>query len=123
MRRFRSMRRTGGERFDAGARARLSRTVVVISVVCLAAVVPGFAVCATAAVEGKGTFRIHAPLIAMTKAQIIATGHELGVDYALTHSCYDPAADGGACGHCDSCLLRRQGFESAGVEDPTRYCG
>ena len=57
----------------------------------------------------------------MTKAEIIRKGVELGVDYGITHSCYDPAPDGGACGHCDSCLLRRKGFEEAGVEDPTRY--
>jgi len=57
----------------------------------------------------------------MTKADIIRRGLELGVDYGLTHSCYDPAPDGRACGHCDSCLLRRKGFEEAGVEDPTEY--
>lgn len=56
----------------------------------------------------------------LTKAQIIQRGVALGVDYALTTSCYDPAP-GGACGHCDSCLLRRRGFEDAGVPDPTRY--
>jgi 7-cyano-7-deazaguanine synthase len=65
--------------------------------------------------------RIHAPLIEMTKAQIIRRGVELGVDYALTHSCYDPDAHGRACGHCDSCLLRRKGFTEAGVSDPTIY--
>jgi 7-cyano-7-deazaguanine synthase len=63
----------------------------------------------------------HAPLIEMTKAQIIRRGTELGVDYSMTHSCYDPAPDGRACGHCDSCLLRRKGFTEAGVADPTRY--
>ena len=65
--------------------------------------------------------RLVAPLLHMTKAQIIREGARLGVDYAITHSCYDPAPDGRACGHCDSCLLRRKGFEEAGVADPTRY--
>ncbi len=74
-----------------------------------------------ASVEGKGRFRIHAPLISMSKAQIIRAGTKLGVNYGLTHSCYDPAPDGAACGQCDSCVLRREGFASAGVEDPTRY--
>jgi 7-cyano-7-deazaguanine synthase len=64
---------------------------------------------------------IRAPLIKMSKAEIIHAGLKLGVDYALTHSCYDPAASGAACGACDSCSLRRRGFESAGVPDPTRY--
>ena len=68
-----------------------------------------------------GGFRVHAPLIAMTKAEIIRTGQALGVDYAITHSCYDPGADGGACGRCDACLLRRKGFAEAGISDPTRY--
>lgn len=78
---------------------------------------------ATAAgVEGKGAFKIHAPLIAMTKAQIIRAGLELGVDFGLTHSCYDPTAAALACGHCDSCQLRRQGFIQAGAHDPTQYC-
>jgi 7-cyano-7-deazaguanine synthase len=74
-----------------------------------------------AGVEGKGTFRIHAPLIQLTKAEIIQLGTELGVDYSLTHSCYDPAPDAAACGRCDSCQLRRAGFETAGIPDPTRY--
>lgn len=74
-----------------------------------------------AGVEGKGRFRIHAPLVRMTKAEIIRRGVELGVDYGLTHSCYDPAPDGAACGSCDSCILRRDGFHAAGVPDPTRY--
>jgi len=69
----------------------------------------------------SGGFRVHAPLIAMTKAEIIRAGLALGVDYALTHSCYDPAADGAACGRCDACALRRKGFADAGVRDPTRY--
>jgi 7-cyano-7-deazaguanine synthase len=74
-----------------------------------------------AGVEHKGTFRVHAPLIRLAKAEIIRLGVSLGVDYGLTHSCYDPAADGAACGRCDSCRLRRAGFEAAGVADPTRY--
>lgn len=74
-----------------------------------------------AGVEGVGRFRIHAPLIQMSKADIIRRGVELGVDFSLTHSCYDPAADGAACGRCDSCILRRDGFVAAGVPDPTRY--
>ncbi len=65
--------------------------------------------------------RIVAPLIELSKAEIIRRGTELGVDYSLTHSCYDPDLEGRACGHCDSCLLRRKGFEEAGVADPTRY--
>jgi 7-cyano-7-deazaguanine synthase len=74
-----------------------------------------------AAVEGQGVYRIHAPLVHLTKAEIIQRGVALGVDYGLTHSCYKPASDGAACGHCDSCVLRRQGFAAAGVPDPTRY--
>src|SRR6266498_4834544 len=61
------------------------------------------------------------PLIELTKADIIRRGTELGVDYSLTYSCYDPDREGRACGHCDSCILRRRGFEEAGVKDPTRY--
>ncbi|MGZ7030636.1 MAG: 7-cyano-7-deazaguanine synthase QueC [Thermoanaerobaculia bacterium] len=61
------------------------------------------------------------PLIELTKAQIIRRGIELGVDYSITHSCYDPDGDGRACGHCDSCIIRRRGFEEAGVPDPTQY--
>jgi 7-cyano-7-deazaguanine synthase len=76
-----------------------------------------------AGVEGKGRFRIHAPLIDLGKADIIRLGVSLGVDYGLTHSCYAPAACGAACGRCDSCLLRREGFAAAGVADPTRYAG
>jgi len=71
-------------------------------------------------VEGRGA-ALHAPLIAMTKAGIIAEGVRLGVDYSLTHSCYDPDENGLACGRCDSCIIRRKGFEAAGVADPTRY--
>ncbi len=74
-----------------------------------------------AGVEGRGRFRIHTPLINLSKADIIRRGVELGVDYGLTHSCYDPTADGAACGRCDSCVLRRAGFAAAGVADPTRY--
>jgi 7-cyano-7-deazaguanine synthase len=68
-------------------------------------------------------FTMRAPLIKMSKAEIIRAGVALGVDYSLTHSCYDPDAAGAACGGCDSCLLRRRGFEQAGVPDPTRYAG
>jgi 7-cyano-7-deazaguanine synthase len=71
----------------------------------------------------RGEPRIIAPLLTMTKAGIILAGTRLGVDYSLTHSCYDPDAEGRACGHCDSCILRRKGFEEAGVADPTRYAG
>lgn len=74
-----------------------------------------------AGAEKERQFHIHAPLVDLTKAEIIRKGMELGVNFALTHSCYDPAPDGRACGLCDSCILRRRGFEEAGVEDPTRY--
>ncbi|HEY7311559.1 MAG TPA: 7-cyano-7-deazaguanine synthase QueC [Gemmataceae bacterium] len=74
-----------------------------------------------AGVENQGRFRVHTPLIQLSKADIIRLGASLGVDYALTHSCYSPAADGAACGRCDSCQLRRAGFEAAGILDPTRY--
>lgn len=73
-----------------------------------------------AGVEGR-PFRIHAPLIRMTKSEIIKTGLSLGVDYARTHSCYDPTPDGVACGLCDSCRLRLKGFMEAGVPDPIPY--
>ncbi len=73
-----------------------------------------------AGVEGR-SFSIRAPLIAMSKSDIIRLGRDLGVDYSLTHSCYDPGPDGVSCGECDSCLLRRRGFIEAGVADPTRY--
>jgi 7-cyano-7-deazaguanine synthase len=73
-----------------------------------------------AGVEGH-RLTVHAPLIALSKAQIIAAGARLGVDYALTGSCYDPGPAGEACGRCDSCRLRRAGFAEAGVADPTRY--
>lgn len=74
-----------------------------------------------AAVEGRQRIQIHAPLIELTKAQIIECGLDLGVDYAMTHSCYDPDSDGRACGSCDSCLLRIKGFREAGVPDPITY--
>ena len=73
-----------------------------------------------AGVEGT-RFRIHAPLISMSKSDIIRKGIELGVDYSLTHSCYDPSSNGVACGECDSCRLRLQGFREAGLTDPIRY--
>lgn len=73
-----------------------------------------------AGVEG-GTITIHAPLIRMSKEDIIREGNRCGVDYSLTHSCYDPTAGGIACGRCDSCLLRRKGFDDAGVADPIAY--
>ena len=73
-----------------------------------------------AGVEGAGRFKVHAPLLKMTKAEIIREGVRLGVDYALTHSCYDPEGDL-ACGRCDACHIRAQGFNAAGVPDPTRY--
>jgi 7-cyano-7-deazaguanine synthase len=69
----------------------------------------------------RGQPKIVVPLISMSKAEIIRRGIELGVDYSLTHSCYDPDAQGHACGHCDSCILRRNGFRDAGVRDPTVY--
>lgn len=74
-----------------------------------------------AGVEGRQRLTIHTPLIDLTKAETIRRGVDLGVDYALTSSCYDPASDGVACGWCDSCLLRKKGFAEAGVPDPTRY--
>jgi 7-cyano-7-deazaguanine synthase len=74
-----------------------------------------------AAVEGRTKLRIHTPLLKMSKAEIIRKGIELGIDYGMTHSCYDPSADGKACGQCDSCLLRKKGFTEAGVPDPTMY--
>ena len=76
---------------------------------------------ATKAAVGGMPLRVHAPLISMTKAEIIALGTALGVDYSMTTSCYDPDPAGLACRRCDSCLLRRKGFADAGVTDPTRY--
>jgi 7-cyano-7-deazaguanine synthase len=74
-----------------------------------------------AGVEGRQALRIHSPLIALTKAQIVRKGIELGVDYSLTSSCYDPSPAGAPCGQCDSCLLRRKGFRENGIEDPLQY--
>jgi len=74
-----------------------------------------------AGVEGSGRFTIHTPLIDLSKAQIIQRGTALGVDYGLTHSCYDPAPDGRSCGRCDSCRLRLKGFQEAGMVDPLHY--
>jgi len=71
-------------------------------------------------VEGR-PFRIHSPLITLSKADIIRTGLSLGIDYSLTHSCYDPSPEGLACGACDSCILRRKGFLEAGAQDPAVY--
>jgi len=74
-----------------------------------------------AGVEGTTRVRIRTPLIRLTKAKIIQKGIDLGVDFSLTHSCYDPSPQGFACGKCDSCFLRRKGFKEAGVTDPARY--
>ena len=74
-----------------------------------------------AGVEGRQNLRIHTPLIALTKAQIVAKGRELGVDYGLTSSCYDPSPEGQPCGQCDSCLLRQKGFRENGLSDPLKY--
>jgi len=87
---------------------------------CRPAFVAAFEALANVATRAGG-FRLHAPLIELTKAQIIGRGLALGVDYGMTHSCYDPAPDGAACGRCDACILRRKGFAEAGVPDPTRY--
>lgn len=77
---------------------------------------------ATVAGADRGVrFRVHAPLLRLSKAEIIRRGVALGVDYGITHSCYDPSPDGLACGGCESCILRRRGFADAGVPDPTRY--
>jgi 7-cyano-7-deazaguanine synthase len=76
-----------------------------------------------AAVEGTQRVNIHTPLIRLSKAQIIRRGLDLGVDYSLTSSCYDPDPAGLACGHCDSCLLRLKGFAECGTRDPIRYAG
>jgi len=72
-------------------------------------------------VEKEHELKIHTPLIDMTKAQIFRLGSELGVDFSITHSCYDPAPDGKSCGRCDSCLLRIRGFKEAGLDDPLQY--
>ncbi len=76
-----------------------------------------------ASVEGGREFRVHAPIINLTKAETINRGMELGVNFSFTHSCYDPTPEGSACGICDACILRRQGFRQAGIEDPTDYAG
>jgi 7-cyano-7-deazaguanine synthase len=86
---------------------------------CRPAFVHAFEALAQVATRAGG-IRIHAPLIAMTKAEIIRAGLALGVDYGITHSCYDPLGDA-ACGRCDACLLRAKGFADAGIPDPTRY--
>jgi 7-cyano-7-deazaguanine synthase len=86
---------------------------------CRPAFVQAFEALANVATRSGG-FHIHAPLIQLTKADIIRLGAGLGVDYALTHSCYDPVGDV-ACGRCDACALRRKGFAEAGIADPTRY--
>jgi len=74
-----------------------------------------------AAVEGKGRYHIHTPVINMTKGEIILAGTKLGVDYSLTHSCYDPDQQGRSCGRCDACRLRLKGFAEAGLKDPIEY--
>ena len=74
-----------------------------------------------AAIRGRGQYRINTPIIEMTKGDIILTGTKLGVDYSLTHSCYDPDEQGGSCGRCDSCRLRLKGFAEAGLKDPIEY--
>jgi 7-cyano-7-deazaguanine synthase len=75
------------------------------------------------AIEGESRIRVHAPLLQLSKADIIRTGVDLGVDYSLTSSCYDPDSDGRACGDCDTCVLRLKGFSEAGIVDPIRYQG
>ena len=74
-----------------------------------------------AGVEGRQVLTIHTPLIMLTKAEIIQKGHELGVDYSFTRSCYDPSENGEACGSCDSCLIRQRGFVANGIRDPIAY--
>ncbi len=76
-----------------------------------------------AGVEGKSRFKVHTPLIQMTKADIIRQGHALGVDFGLTWSCYEATPEGNPCGHCDSCLLRTKGFAEAGLKDPLLQVG
>ena len=91
---------------------------------CRPAFIEAFEAMATLATKAgvEGTrFKVHAPLSGMTKADIIRAGVKLGVDYSMTHSCYDPDPAGRACGRCDSCVLRRRGFEQARVADPTPY--
>lgn len=79
------------------------------------------ALATVAGAEHGVKYRIHAPLVDLSKAEIIRTGNTLGLDYAMTWSCYDPTPGDLACGHCDSCVLRRRGFEEAGISDPTHY--
>lgn len=74
-----------------------------------------------AGVQGTRKLRIHTPLLKLSKAEIITLGARLGIDFSMTHSCYDPLPDGRACGECDSCLLRRAGFDAAGLKDPAKY--
>jgi 7-cyano-7-deazaguanine synthase len=74
-----------------------------------------------AGVEGRQKLKIHTPLIKLTKAQIIQTGLDLGVDYGITSTCYDPSPAGAACGRCDACLLRLKGFAEVGISDPAAY--
>ncbi|MCF7956869.1 MAG: 7-cyano-7-deazaguanine synthase QueC [Phycisphaerae bacterium] len=74
-----------------------------------------------AAVEGKGQFKVHAPLLFMSKGQIIRSGHKLNLDYGITHSCYDPTKENLPCGQCDSCMLRLKGFDEAHLKDPLTY--
>jgi 7-cyano-7-deazaguanine synthase len=74
-----------------------------------------------AGVEGRMGLKIHTPLIHLSKAEIVKLGAQVGLDFSLTHSCYDPAPDGRACGQCDSCQLRQKGFREAGVNDPIKY--
>jgi 7-cyano-7-deazaguanine synthase len=74
-----------------------------------------------AGVEESARLRIHTPLLRLTKAEIVARGLALGLDYGVTSTCYDPAADGAACGRCEACLLRLKGFQEAGLPDPARY--
>ena len=71
--------------------------------------------------QGDKKIKIHTPLIDLTKSNIIKKGNELGVDYSITHSCYDPSVDGLACGECDACILRKKGFLEAEISDPTIY--
>jgi 7-cyano-7-deazaguanine synthase len=78
-------------------------------------------VATVAGVQDGARYQVHAPLLEWTKAEIIHRGVELGLDYGLTHSCYDPDTEGRACGDCDSCTLRRRGFKEAGLPDPTPY--
>lgn len=74
-----------------------------------------------AGVEGAGRFRVHTPLLKLTKGEIIKAGLNMGLDYGISHSCYDPDENGLACGHCDSCLIRLKGFDQTGIADPAKY--